>query len=250
MGLPPVNIPKRHIKELLQILQEILGQAGLISKAAIDLPDGRYDKTLSNLLIYLEQLFVWNKSVNLTGFRSLEDMAIKHVGDSALLFKQLPADQPLTILDIGTGAGVPGLILKILEPLRNGRLRITLVDAVRKKISFLRYIIGILGLEGIEALHVRLGGKSAIEQITPIFDIVTSQAVGELALLWRLGSPFMANGGIMIAMKGEKGEEEASSWVADLSEKERQGIEISLRHDCLPLAQADRTFVFIRTVSP
>ncbi len=157
------------------------------------------------LNIYLEELHQWNAVVNLTGIRSRQEMALKHIGDTLVLAKWLPADKG-SVLDIGTGAGVPGLILKILRP----DLELVLVDAVRKKISFLKNVIARLGLTRIQAEHLRIGDGQApgIMGRRHGFDCIVSQAIGSIVYLARLAGPLMSGRSIVVAMKGPKGMEE------------------------------------------
>lgn len=232
------------------LIRDILIEAGFSATDHDNFEIQQFQTTLHNLQVYIEQLYFWNKTVNLTGFKGREEMALKHVGDSALLLSKLSRDTSLNLLDIGTGAGVPGLILKILEPLATTKFRIVLVDAVRKKVSFLRHVIGILGLKGIEALHLRLGEQdNVLRERLGLFDVITSQAVGELDLLWRLGSPFMTKGSVLIALKGERASEEIALWRKKIAGKGQECLDISLSEDFLPIIHAKRTFVFVQNAS-
>ncbi len=173
------------------------------------------EQAADQLDIYLEELYQWNAVVNLTGIRSMQEMALKHIGDTIILAKWLPPGKK-SVLDIGTGAGVPGLILKILRP----DLNMVLVDAVRKKVSFLKSTIARLDLTGIEAEHLRLGNRQADARVSHWrrFDCIVSQAIGGIDYLARLARPLMARGAIVVAMKGPKGIEELKRSAKALSE--------------------------------
>ena len=129
------------------------------------------------LLTYFSELYDWNRRINLTGIKDPEMLVLKHLGDSLVLRKYL--DSKGKMIDIGTGAGVPGLILKLIDT----SLDITLVDSVRKKISFINTVISYIGLPDIKALHLRLSGdNSDVSKLGTRFDIVMSQAVGSIGL--------------------------------------------------------------------
>ena len=158
-------------------------------------------KLLSQINLYIEQLQTWNKSINLTGIHDPEELLIKHLGDTLLLLPYIP-DNAQTLLDIGSGAGVPGLILKLLRP----ELKITLVEATRKKVSFLKTVIFKLGLSGIVAEHGRIGDQGVPKHKPPKgFDVITARALTSLELLIDLAIPLLASHGKLLAMKGPKG---------------------------------------------
>ena len=176
---------QRNIRELLD---ELLLRGGLTST----------EKLLTDLRTYLEELYSWNQHINLTGLKTLEEMAVKHVGDTLVLVQHLPVGIH-HLLDIGTGAGSPGLVLKFFCP----DLKIVLVDSVRKKVSFLNTVIAKIGLTGIWAEHGRVGPNWVPRHLPPEgFDVVVSQAVGPLDGLIEMASPLLSTNGLVIAMKG------------------------------------------------
>lgn len=155
---------------------------------------------IKNLRIYLEELYSWNQRINLTGLKSMEEMAIKHIGDTLVLNRFLP-EGVHRVLDIGTGAGVPGLILKLFR----SNLEIFLIDSVQKKISFLNFVIAHIGLKGIWTEHHRLGFKDTPEHFPPEgFDLIVSQAFGSLDKLASMARPLLSASGLVIALKGPK----------------------------------------------
>ncbi len=161
---------------------------------------------LPMLSTYFTELVQWNRKVNLTGLRQPEQMITKHLGDTLVLKNWLPAAGMFTLLDIGTGAGIPGLILKILRP----ETEVWLLDARRKRISFLHSVIAALGLTGVYAVHGRAGDGKGLDvpHAPPAFDIVTSQAVGSIKVLSEMAEEFSHTGTKVVAMKGQGGQQE------------------------------------------
>jgi 16S rRNA (guanine527-N7)-methyltransferase len=157
--------------------------------------------------IYYEELIRWNRRVNLTAIVDYEGVQLKHFLDSltvTLAFTGVPS----RTLDIGTGAGLPGIPLKILYP----AMKLTLVDSVQKKVAFLHHLIDRLGLEGVEVLAERSERLAQDESYRQRFDLVLSRGVARLATLAELALPFCSLGGMFIAMKkGEVDEEVAEA---------------------------------------
>jgi 16S rRNA (guanine527-N7)-methyltransferase len=157
--------------------------------------------------VYYEELILWNRRVNLTAIVDYEGVQIKHFIDSltvTLAFIGVPS----RTLDIGTGAGLPGVPLKILYP----SIELTLVDSVQKKVAFLHHLIDRLGLEGVEILAERSEHLAQDESYRQRFDLVLSRGVAKLATLAELALPFCSLGGTFIAMKkGDVDEEVAEA---------------------------------------
>ncbi len=144
---------------------------------------------------YYEMLIEYNKHMNLTGITEKSDVYLKHFYDSLTLEKVVHLEKMNTLCDIGSGAGFPGLVLKIVFP----NLKVTLVDSLNKRILFLKDVIQALGLTEIEAIHVRAEdfAKNHREQ----YDIVTSRAVANLSLLSEISLPLVRVDGYFIPMK-------------------------------------------------
>jgi len=175
-------------------VENVFAHAGLAPKKA----------SVRAITLYLQELLEWNARMDLTGLKGLESMAIKHVGDTLTILPWIKEDK-LKLLDIGTGAGIPGIILKILRP----RARVVLVDARRKRVSFLRFVISRLNLKGVEAIKARLPLKQEDIKRYPslgpgTFDIAISRAVGDVVTMGRLSRPFLKKEGRFIIMKGPK----------------------------------------------
>jgi 16S rRNA (guanine527-N7)-methyltransferase len=185
---------------------------------------------------YLKELLKWNQKINLTAIRTEKGIVLKHFLDS------LSADPYLsgasTLLDIGSGAGFPGIPLKMVNP----GLEVTLIDSVQKKVAFQRHIIRTLHLTGIEALHGRVQDQEVTQRLKERFDVVISRAFSDLSTLLILSQPFLKKGGKVLAMKGKrKGEGIPSSF-------ERKGDSFHLETTVsffLPFTSFRRTiFVF------
>jgi 16S rRNA (guanine527-N7)-methyltransferase len=147
--------------------------------------------------VYLKEILKWNQKINLTAIRSEKGIVLKHFLDSLSVVPYLPKYS--SVLDIGSGAGFPGIPLKIIEP----TLEMTLIDSVRKKIDFQRHIIRMLGLKGIGAIHGRVQDKEILQGLGGRFDITLSRAFSELRTLLVLSFPLLKEGGLVIAMKGD-----------------------------------------------
>lgn len=154
------------------------------------------EKNLEDLDIYKEMLLEYNKKFNLTAIKTEEEIYLKHFYDSLTLVKGVDLTKNLKILDIGTGAGFPGLVLKIFYP----ELEITLLDSNHKKIMFLEQVIKRLNLKNITCLNTR--AENLPSNYREYFDIVTSRAVAHLRILSELSIPYLKVNGKLIAMKG------------------------------------------------
>ena len=154
------------------------------------------DHMLEQLEKYDEVLRAENKKYNLTAIKNKEDVYLKHFYDSLTLSKIIKLENQ-SLCDIGTGAGFPGMVLKIIYP----NLKVTLVDATEKKCKFLQLVIQELGLKDIEVIHARaeIYSKTVREK----YDIVTSRAVAPLKHLLEYSIPLVKVEGNYIAMKSD-----------------------------------------------
>lgn len=151
---------------------------------------------------YMELLLEWNEKINLTAIVEPRDVILKHFVDSLTICKELQKNK--TLADIGTGAGFPGIPVKILRP----DLDITLIDSLNKRVNFLTMVIGALKLEKIIALHGRIEDFGKNKKYREKFDYVTSRAVANLSTLSEYMIPLVKIGGKCICMKGSKIDEE------------------------------------------
>ncbi len=147
--------------------------------------------------IHARELMAWNKSVNLTAITDHLEVAEKHFLDTLPLGSVVP--EQCAVLDIGSGGGIPGIPLRIVRP----DLHLTLIDASRKKVSFLRHVIRMLDLKGIEARQVRAEelGKEHDAKVGP-YDVVISRATSKLGTFLHQALPLLHRPGQIVAMKG------------------------------------------------
>lgn len=163
------------------------------------------DNQAALFLKYLSELKEWNKKINLTAITDERDIVTRHFLDS-LTPASFLANQK-TLLDIGSGAGFPGIPLKIVLP----HLEVTLMDSVNKKVVFMKHIIRSLGLEQIDAIHARGEDSAVIKKFGSSFDVVISRAFAELSKFLDIAVLYAKKDGMLLAMKGPKGIEEAKA---------------------------------------
>ena len=165
------------------------------------------DFQLGQFMKYYELLVEWNSFMNLTAITEFEEVCTKHFLDSLSLCKALDCQKELSVMDIGTGAGFPGIPLKITFP----NLEITLLDSLGKRIKFLKEVIEQLGLEKIDAIHGRAEDFAKPDLLRGQFDICVSRAVANLSSLSEYCIPYVKVGGFFISYKSEKIVEEMAS---------------------------------------
>ena len=149
---------------------------------------------------YASLLIEWNKKFNLTGITGLRDVYIKHFGDSLLLYEGIEATQSL--IDVGSGAGFPGIPLKIA----GYKQKIVLLEANGKKVSFLEHVIKTLDLDNIFVCNERAENAAREEVYREQFDVAAARAVAPLNILLEYCVPFIKREGIFIAMKTDNSE--------------------------------------------
>jgi len=160
------------------------------------------DKQLEEFYKYMNLLLEWNEKINLTAITEPDEIILKHFVDCGTILEML--DNNYKIIDLGTGAGFPGIPLKIL----NKELDITLMDSLNKRIIFLDEVIKELKLDKIKTVHSRAEDLSRIKEYRESYDIVLSRAVANLPVLLEYTLPFLKKGGKCICMKGPNIDEE------------------------------------------
>lgn len=165
------------------------------------------DRQIEKFLLYYEMLVEWNGFMNLTAITEYDEVMKKHFIDSLSLIKAFDLSQEKKVIDIGTGAGFPGLVLKIAFP----QLQITLLDSLNKRIQFLDAVIQNLSLTGVETVHGRAEDYAKPGKLRECFDLAVSRAVSNLSTLSEYCLPFVKQGGYFISYKSEKISEEAEA---------------------------------------
>ena len=177
-------------------------------------------------------LIEWNQKINLTRILEKEDVYLKHFYDSLTITKVVDLSKIETLCDVGTGAGFPGIVLKIVYP----NLKITLVDSLLKRVNYLNIIIKELELENIKAIHTRG------EDLKETFDIVTARAVANIEKLLIYTMHLVNKNGSLIAMKGNIDDE----LNADILKKINKKYKISkIEKFLLPKENSQRSLVVV-----
>ncbi|MGF1504831.1 MAG: 16S rRNA (guanine(527)-N(7))-methyltransferase RsmG [Anaerolineae bacterium] len=156
------------------------------------------DEQVAAIRRYSDLLRAWNAHTNLTAITEPDAIAIRHFYDSLTCLRALP-EGAARLIDVGTGAGVPGLPLRIARP----ALALTLVDSVNKKVAFVRHVAEELGLAGVTALHARAEALGQQPDHREAYDAVLARSVAHLPVLAEYLLPLCRVGGLCIAMKGE-----------------------------------------------
>ena len=192
---------------------------------------------LDQLDKYYKLLVEWNEKINLTRIIEEKDVYLKHFYDSLTLSRVIDLNKDLKLCDIGTGAGFPGLVLKIVFP----NLKITLVDSLLKRIKFLNIVIDELKLSDIETIHSR--AEDYVKFHKNEFDIVTSRAVSKLGNLLEYSIPLIKKDGYFIPMKANCDDEITDS----LPIIKRKNLEIvKIDKFTLPIEDSNRTLIVIK----
>lgn len=206
----------------------------------IDLSNNQVEQFMK----YKELLQEWNQKMNLTAITEDEEVITKHFLDCMTINKAIEMNSQKTVIDIGTGAGFPGLVIKIAFP----HLKVTLVDALKKRLNFLEVVINELGLTEIECIHSRAEDLGKNKIYREGYDICASRAVANLAVLSEYTLPFVKVEGYLIALKGQKLDDEL--------EQGRTAIEIlggeleEVVHTGVPFTDLDHKIAKIKKIKP
>lgn len=206
----------------------------------IELTEAQIDQFMK----YKELLQEWNQKMNLTAITEDREVMTKHFLDCMTINKALNMNEDYSVIDIGTGAGFPGLVIKIAFP----HLKVTLVDSLKKRLVFLDTVIKELGLIGIECVHSRAEDLGKNKAFRESFDICASRAVANLAVLSEYTLPFVKVGGHLIALKGQKLDEELEQGKKAITILGGQLEEVV--HTGVPFTDLDHKIAKIKKVKP
>ena len=161
------------------------------------------DEMCEQLRLYGEMLIEWNEKMNLTAIKEPDEILIKHFYDCLLFLKNVEIPQKAKVIDVGTGAGFPGVVLKIARP----DIDLTLLDGLNKRITFLNAVLENIGLSAT-AVHGRAEEFAKKPEYRETYDIACARAVARLNVLTEYCLPFVKSGGQFVSMKGPAAEEE------------------------------------------
>lgn len=191
------------------------------------------EEQIEKLDKFYKLLIEWNKKINLTRIEDEEEVYLKHFYDSLTIVKVVDLNKINTLCDVGTGAGFPGIVLKIVFP----SLKITLIDSLQKRVNYLNTIINELNLNNIEAVHSRG------EEYKRKFDLVTSRAVANIEKLVKYTMHLVSPSGIFVAMKGDIDNE----LTVDIKRKLSKKYKITkIEKFFLPIEESKRSLVVIK----
>ena len=178
----------------------------LMERASQDVGMSFNEEKYNKFIKYMRLVQEWNEKVNLTAILEDEEFVTKHFIDCIKIFKSEEIKNAKTIIDVGTGAGFPGLPIAIMDE----NIEITLLDSLNKRINFLNTVVKELGLKNVTTIHSRAedGGKD--KKLREKFDIATSRAVANMTVLSEFCLPFVKVGGHFVALKGPLVDEELS----------------------------------------
>ena len=164
------------------------------------------DTIKKRLSIYADMLVEWNEKINLTAITDAEGITMKHFADCMAIFKYCDIKENASVIDVGTGAGFPGVVMKIVRP----DIKLTLLDSLNKRIVFLDELCEALGFNDVTTVHKR-AEEGAREKYRESYDFAVARAVANLNVLSEYCLPYVKLGGNFIAMKGQSAAEELKS---------------------------------------
>ena len=193
------------------------------SSVGMELNEDKYNKFIK----YMRLVQEWNEKINLTAITEDEDFIKKHFIDCIKAFKSEELRNAKNVIDVGTGAGFPGIPIAIM----NEEINVTLLDSLNKRINFLNTVARELGLQNVKTIHSRAEDGARNSELREMFDIATSRAVANMAVLSEYCLPYVKVGGNFVALKGPAIEEElsnAKNAIGTLGGKLKEVIEVEI----------------------
>ncbi len=184
------------------------------------------------VLLYLQLLLKWNRVYNLSALRTPEEILVRHILDSLAVIAPLQRHtqgKPICVLDVGSGAGLPGVMIAVMCP----EINVLCVDAVAKKTAFVRQVAGSLALNNLRACHTR------VEELRDVFDVVISRAFSSLVDFCTLSVQTLAVNGVWLAMKGKQPEVEIAALPPEVEMFHMEQVHV-------PGLRAERCLVWMR----
>lgn len=201
------------------------------------------DEQLLDFNRYYEMLVEWNEKMNLTAITAPQDVAVKHMIDSLSCYDEEIFSAGVSVADVGTGAGFPGLPLKIFRP----QIDLTLMDSLNKRLLFLQTVTNELGLDKVAIVHARAEEAGRNKEHRQQYQIVVSRAVARLNVLSEYCLPFVRVGGYFVALKGAQSEQEVIEAARSL--KILGGEIIKIKPVKLPGIDDSRAVIYIKKVA-
>ncbi|MBU3134467.1 16S rRNA (guanine(527)-N(7))-methyltransferase RsmG [Clostridium gasigenes] len=164
------------------------------TEADLELSEYQYNQFIK----YMRLLQEWNEKVNLTTIIEDEEVIKKHFIDCIKSFKSKPIREAKTVIDVGTGAGFPGIPIAIMNP----KIKVTLLDSLNKRVNFLNTVVNELGLTNVTTIHARAEDGARKVELREKFDVATSRAVANMAVLTEFCMPYVKVKGYFVALKG------------------------------------------------
>ncbi|MDV4150821.1 16S rRNA (guanine(527)-N(7))-methyltransferase RsmG [Clostridium sp. AL.422] len=170
----------------------------LMKEASLEVGFDLTEKQYNQFILYMRLLQEWNEKINLTAITEDEEVIKKHFIDCIKAFKSNAVKNAKTVIDVGTGAGFPGLPIAIMNP----NIEVTLLDSLNKRINFLNTVIAKLELKNVVTIHSRAEDGARKPEFREKFDVATSRAVANMAVLSEFCLPYVKQDGYFVALKG------------------------------------------------